>query len=177
MFQLSLVDHIRLSFGSVVSAFEGHTEAAARLARWSWYAKVAILTLLGLAAAASSAAAVRGGFYTITAAALSAVGFAATAAVVAIDPETRIYGHRATAGRLWLICEKYRALLTEIHDHIAWCTVGILAWPLAPVLTTVNDPVCISRKKTSRTKLASPATRLLARLVNATYRPSALIVG
>ena len=118
MFQLSLVDHIRLSFGSVVSAFEGHTEAAARLARWSWYAKVALLTLLGLAAAASSAAAVRGGFYTITAAALSAVGFAATAAVVAIDPETRIYGHRATAGRLWLICEKYRALLTEIHDQL-----------------------------------------------------------
>ena len=101
MFQLSLVDHSRLSFGSVVSAFEGHTEAAARLARWSWYAKVAILTLLGLAAAASSAAAVRGGFYTITAAALSAVGFAAT-----------------TAGRLWLICEKYRALLTEIHDQL-----------------------------------------------------------
>lgn len=118
MFQLSLVDHIRLSFGSIVSAYDGHTEAAARLARWSWYAKLAILALLGLAAAASITSAVRGGVFTIAAAALSALAFAAGAAFAAIDPETRVYGHRATAARLWLICEKYRALLTEIHDQL-----------------------------------------------------------
>jgi hypothetical protein len=119
MFQLSLVDHIRLSFGSIVSAYEGHTEAAASLARWSWYAKLAILALLGLAAAASITTAVRGGVYTtIAAAALSALAFAAGAAFAALDPETRVYGHRATAARLWLVCEKYRALLTEIHDQL-----------------------------------------------------------
>ena len=37
MFQLSLVDHIRLSFGSVVGAYRGHTAAALRLAQWDWY--------------------------------------------------------------------------------------------------------------------------------------------
>ena len=118
MFQLSLVDHIRLSFGSVVSAYEGHTEAAARLARWSWYAKLAILALLGLAAAASVAAAVRGGNYVVAAGALSVTAFAACAAYIALDPETRVYGHRTTAARLWLMCEKYRALLAEIHDQL-----------------------------------------------------------
>jgi len=118
MFQLSLVDHIRLSFGSIVGAYEGHTDAAARLARWAWYAKAGVLVLLGLAAAVSIASVLRGGVYTTAAAALSAIAFAAGAAFVAIDPETRVYGHRATAARLWLICEKYRALLTEIHDEL-----------------------------------------------------------
>jgi len=118
MFQLSLVDHIRLSFGGIVSAYDGHTGAAARLARWSWYAKLAILLLLGLTAASSITAAVRGGIYTVAAAVLSAVAFATGATFVAIDPETRVYAHRATAARLWLICEKYRALLTEIHDEL-----------------------------------------------------------
>jgi hypothetical protein len=118
MFQLSLVDHIRLSFGSIVGAYEGHTEAAARLARWAWYAKAGLLVLLGLTAAACIASVVRGGFYASAAAVLSAIAFAAGAAFVAIDPETRVYGHRTTAARLWLICEKYRALLTEIHDEL-----------------------------------------------------------
>jgi SMODS and SLOG-associating 2TM effector domain family 4 len=118
MFQLSLVDHIRLSFGSMVGAYEGHTEAAARLARWAGYAKAGILVLLGLTAAASIASVVRGGVYTMSAAVLSAIAFATGAAFVAIDPETRVYAHRATAARLWLICEKYRALLTEIHDEL-----------------------------------------------------------
>lgn len=118
MFQLSLVDHIRLSFGSIVGAYEGHTEAAARLARWAWYAKGGILFVLGLSAAASIASVMRGAPYTLVSAALSAIAFAAGAVFVAIDPETRVYGHRATAARLWLVCEKYRALLTEIHDEL-----------------------------------------------------------
>jgi hypothetical protein len=118
MFHLSLVDHIRLSFGSVVSAYEGHTEAAATLARWSWYSKLATLALVGLSAAASLGAALRGGMFIIAAPCLGVVAFATCAAYLAIDPETRVYAHRSTAARLWLICEKYRALLAEVHDQL-----------------------------------------------------------
>lgn len=118
MFQLSLVDHIRLSFGSVVSAYEGHTEAAARLARWSWYAKLAALSLVGLGAAASVAAYLRGGMFILAAACLGVIAFATCAVYIAVDLETRVYAHRSTAARLWLICEKYRALLSEIHDQL-----------------------------------------------------------
>jgi hypothetical protein len=118
MFHLTLVDHIRLSFGSVVSAYEGHAEAAARLSRWSTYAKLGTLALIGFAAAASVGAAVRGGIYGSAAAVLGVIAFATCAGHVAFDPETRVYGHRATAARLWLMCEKYRALLTEIHDQL-----------------------------------------------------------
>src|SRR5687767_9121755 len=34
MFQITLVDHVRLSFASVLAAYEGHAEAAVKLARW-----------------------------------------------------------------------------------------------------------------------------------------------
>jgi SMODS and SLOG-associating 2TM effector domain family 4 len=118
MFQLSLVDHIRLSFGSVVSAYEGHADAAARLARWSWYGKLATLSIIGLGGAASFGAMLRGGVYAIAAPVIAVIAFAGCAAYLAFDPETRVYAHRATAARLWLMCEKYRALLAEVHDEL-----------------------------------------------------------
>ena len=46
MFQLSVVDHIRLSFATVAGAYERHADAAARLARWSWYVKISLVALL-----------------------------------------------------------------------------------------------------------------------------------
>jgi hypothetical protein len=118
MFHLSLVDHIRVSFGSVVSAYEGHAGAAARLARLAWYAKVTILLIVGLSAGASLAAVLRGGWYTIAAPIVGGLAFVVCALYLAIDPEKRVYAHRSTAARLWLICEKFRALLAEIHDQL-----------------------------------------------------------
>ena len=88
MFQLSVVDHIRLSFATVAGAYERHAEAAARLARWSWYVKVSLVALLALAV------------------------------YVALDLEPRIYGHRSSAARFWLLTERYRALLAEVHDQL-----------------------------------------------------------
>ena len=118
MFQLSLVDHIRLSFGSVVGAYQGHTAAALRLARWGWYGKVATLSLSGLAAAAALLALRYGAPFQMAAAVITATAFAAFAVNIAFDPAPRIFGHRACAARLWVLCEKYRALLTEIQEDL-----------------------------------------------------------
>src|SRR5205809_874552 len=46
MFQLSVVDHVRLSFGSVVGAYQAHADAAATLARWGWRTKPPMRALL-----------------------------------------------------------------------------------------------------------------------------------
>jgi hypothetical protein len=118
MFQLSLVDHIRLSFGSVVGAYRGHTAAAVRLAQWDWYSKVVTLAIIGLATAAGLLAVRYGGGFQMAAAIMMAIAFTATAVHIAFDPAPRIYGHRAHAARLWVICEQYRALLTEVHDEL-----------------------------------------------------------
>jgi hypothetical protein len=118
MFQLSIVDHIRLSFGSAVGAYHGHTSAALRLSRWGWYSRIATLSLLGLGAAAGLLALRQGHAFQVTAAVMAAIAFAALAAHIAFDPTPRIYGHRTCAARLWALCEKYRALLTEVQDEL-----------------------------------------------------------
>ena len=118
MFQLSVVDHIRLSFGSVVTAYEGHAEAAARLARWGWYAKVITMSAVAAGAVLSGVALYAGRGFQIAAAAAATAALVACAGYVAFDPQPRIYGHRASAARLWLLCENYRALLAEVHDEL-----------------------------------------------------------
>ncbi len=118
MFQLSVVDHIRLSFGSAVTAYEAHADAAARLARWAWYARITTMAAVALAAILSGIALHAGRGVQIAATASATVALIACSGYIAFDPTPRIYGHRATAARLWMLCEKYRALLAEVHDEL-----------------------------------------------------------
>jgi hypothetical protein len=54
----------------------------------------------------------------------------------------------------------------------------LLPWfPCESTLTRTVSPVCRSCTKMSATPLVSPATRLLAQLVNDTYRPSGVSDG
>ena len=118
MFQLSVIDHIRLSFASAAAAYEGHAEAASRLARWGWYSRIGLLTLLGLASGADLLALQWGRPYLIAGVVLSALAFAACALWVGLDLEPRIHAHRSSAAKLWLLCEEYRALLAETQDQL-----------------------------------------------------------
>ena len=118
MFQLSLVDHIRLSFGTVVGAYQGHTGAAVRLSRWDWYGQIATVSLVAVAAAASLLAIRYGPAFQMVAAVTAALAFGVSAVQLAFDPAPRVYGHRACAARLWALCEKYRALLAEVQDQL-----------------------------------------------------------
>lgn len=118
MFQLSVVEHIRLSFASVANAYEGHAEAAARLARWGWHSKIALLSLLGLACVADLMALQGGRPYLMAAIAGSVVAFIGCAAWIGLDPEPRTYAHRSSAAKLWLLCEQYRALLADVQDQM-----------------------------------------------------------
>lgn len=118
MFQLSVVEHVRLSFASVAAAYEGHAEAAARLARWAWHSRVAMLSLLGIAWVAQLMALQGGRPYTIAAITASACAFGACAIWVGLDLEPRIHAHRSSASKLWLVCEQYRALLAEVQDQM-----------------------------------------------------------
>lgn len=119
MFQLSVVDHIRLSFGDVVCSYKAHSSAAERLARRAWQIKMTVLSLLGLGvvAAATSLVGVPRPFQIISAA-LASLGFVGYAAYLAFDFDPRVTAHRSCAARFWLLCEKYRALLTEIQDGL-----------------------------------------------------------
>jgi conflict system pore-forming effector with SLATT domain len=119
MFQLSVVEHIRLSFSDVVCSYTAHTTAASRLAHRAWQMKMMVLGLLGLGVASSVAAVmVNTRELQIAAAVLISLAFAAFATYLVLDFDPRVLAHRTCAARFWLLCEKYRALLTEIHDGL-----------------------------------------------------------
>jgi hypothetical protein len=118
MFQLSLVDHIRLSFGAAATSYRAHSRAAARLSARAWQTRVTVMVLLGLATAASLVALTGVRQIQIAAAVLSGLALLAHAIGISLDFEPRAYAHRTCAARLWQICEKYRALLAEVHDGL-----------------------------------------------------------
>jgi len=118
VFQITLVDHVRLSFGTALAAYEGHAEAAATLARRSSYARIALLVLAGTAATLG-AIGVQGGYALhLSTAILAAATFGACAAYIGWNQQPLIYGHRVSAAKMWVICESYRALLAEMHEEV-----------------------------------------------------------
>lgn len=115
MFHLESADYVRLTYESLKQAYDGHADAAARLSRFSSHFRLATLALTG-AAAVLAALALSGGWLMQTAAAvMAACAFAACAAYVGYDQQPRIYGHRASAARIWVIIEKYRALVADLE--------------------------------------------------------------
>lgn len=118
MFQLSLIDHIRLSFGSAAASYRAHARAAERLASRAWKSRVVLVLLLGLATGASLAALTGMRQAQIAAAALTTTALVGLGVAFALDFEARSFAHRSCAARLWLLCEKYRALLADVHDGL-----------------------------------------------------------
>jgi SMODS and SLOG-associating 2TM effector domain family 4 len=118
VFQLSLIDHIRLSFGSVATSYRAHARAAERLAARARQSRVLLLSLLGLAMGASLVALTGVRPFQIAAAALSATALVGLAAVHSLEFEARAFAHRSCTAQLWLLCEKYRALLADVHDGL-----------------------------------------------------------
>jgi hypothetical protein len=117
MFQLTLLDHLRLTFGSVVHGYRAHTDIALRLHRRAWQLRIGELVLLGGALAAIVTALIRGDWrYAVAGAVLAGAALVLFAVYVAIGLESRIYAHRWCASRLWLIRERHRALLSEMQD-------------------------------------------------------------
>jgi len=117
MFQVTLLDHIRLSFGGVVHSYKAHSALAQRLTQRLWQIRAAELALLAGALAAAVTAALRSDVrYVVLSAVLIGVALVVFTFYVAVNLESRIYAHRWCASRLWLIREKYRALLSEMRD-------------------------------------------------------------
>ena len=118
MFQVNIADHVRLSYESLEAACEAHTNAAARLSRLTLWFRGLTLAAAGAAAIVALMALQGQRGWQIAATFTAAAAFAMCGAYVGFDQQPRMHGHRASAARLWLVCEKYRALLAEMHDGL-----------------------------------------------------------
>ena len=120
MFELNIVDHMRLNLTRTGENYTVHARAAERLARLTGRIRIGVLALL-LAAAGSSVATlltVGGRPVQIAAVVAASLAFAGYSVYVGWGFEGRVSAHRACAHNLWLVCERYRALLTEIQDGL-----------------------------------------------------------
>jgi hypothetical protein len=119
MFSLSIVDHVRLNLTRTGENYTVHARAAERLAGLTSRIRISVLALILVAAAASVVSLIElGQSYRIVTVIAASLALAAYAVYVAYGFEGRVYAHRVCAHKLWLVCERHRALLAEIQDGL-----------------------------------------------------------
>ena len=117
MFDLGIVDHVRLNLTRTGENYTVHASAAERLAGLTARIRIGVLALLLIAAAASVMSLLDlGRGYRVAAVIAAALAVAGHAAYIAWGFESRVNAHRVCAHNLWLVCERHRALLAEIQD-------------------------------------------------------------
>ena len=117
MFEVTLVDHLRLTFGHVVYRHRAHTHIASLHARWSRRLRAAeSLLMTAVAFAAVAAAFGKGRDYEIASAVLAGLALATLLVHVTFDFDGTAQAHAWCATRLWQIREQYRAVLSDLSD-------------------------------------------------------------
>lgn len=117
MFSLTVVDHVRLDSEHVAQNYTVHARAAERIVRIVFALRLVMAALLAGATSSAIANVLTGGRGTqIASAVLAAVALCVFAVSATLGLEARLFAHRAFAHRLWLMTERYRALLSEFAD-------------------------------------------------------------
>jgi hypothetical protein len=117
MFQLALVDHLRMTFGHIVYQHRAHAQIAYSRARWNRGLKAfEALLMTGVAVTALGAAFGRGYAYELGSGLLAMLAVICLILHIAFDLDGTAQAHAACATRLWHIRERYRALLSDLSD-------------------------------------------------------------
>jgi hypothetical protein len=117
MFELTLLDHLRMTFGQIVYAHRAHERIAYSRSRWNRGLRAAeALLMTGVAVTALGAAFGRGGWYEIGSAVLAILALATLLLHLTLDFDRSAQAHASCATRLWQIREQYRALLSDLSD-------------------------------------------------------------
>ena len=120
MFSVTTLDLVRLDSDHVAQNYTVHARAAERLAGAAFTSRIVIVSLLTAAAAAAIATLLEPSRpYEIATAATATLALVAFAIYAVLGLEARVSAHRQIAHRLWLVAERYRALVAEINDGLA----------------------------------------------------------
>ena len=117
MFQLTLLDHLRLTFGHVVYRHKAHADIARSTARRSrWIRGAEAILIAATAFTAVAAAFGKGQAFSIASAILAGVSLITLIVHLTFDLDTSARAHATCAARLWQVRERYRALLSDLSD-------------------------------------------------------------
>jgi hypothetical protein len=117
MFNLTLRDHLNLTFTEIIQRHNAHAAKAQTRARWSRRLRGSEAMLVGGAAIASIGAAFGHG-QALAIAAASMAGLALLVLLISLtfDLDASARAHAVSAAQLWGLRERYRALLSDLHD-------------------------------------------------------------
>jgi hypothetical protein len=117
MFDLSLMDHLRLTFGYVVYRQKAHADLARSRATWSRASKGAqAVLLLAVAITSVAVASASGAALAIVTAVCGGLALAVLLVQLTFDDDAVTRAHSVCAARLWDIREQYRAILADLAD-------------------------------------------------------------
>ncbi len=117
MFSLTLRDHLHVTFSQIVDQHKSHARKALSQARWGRRLRgVEAVLMGGVSIAAVSAAYGQGRITTIVAAVLAGAALLVLLVHLAFDFDST--AHAEMANRLWHIRERYRALLSDLHEEV-----------------------------------------------------------
>lgn len=119
MVGLSLVDHLRLTFGQVIYSHNAHAHTARQCAsRDRWLKAAEAILMLATAVSAIALASTRDPVHAYVAAGTAVGAMVTLIARLALDLERTATTHRIFAAQLWHIRERYRALLADLNDGV-----------------------------------------------------------
>ena len=117
MFNLTLHDHLQLTFNEIIQRHNAHAAKALSRARWSRRLRGAQAVLIaGVGMAAAGAAFGKGQALAIAAAAMACAALVILLVELTFDFDTSARAHAACSAHLWGLRERYRSLLSDLQS-------------------------------------------------------------
>jgi hypothetical protein len=117
MFNLTLRDHLHLTFTEIIQRHSAHAAKAVTRARWSRRLRGSEAMLVAGAAIASIGAAFsHGQALEIVAACMAGLALLVLLISLTFDLDASARAHAASGAQLWGLRERYRSLLSDLHD-------------------------------------------------------------
>lgn len=119
MFSLTLRDHLHLTFNQIIQRHRGHTQSAHSHARWSRRLRGSEALLMGgVSIAAVAASFGQRPMFAVIAAALAGAALIVLLVHLTFDFDASAHAHAASSNQLWHIRERYRSLLSDLHENV-----------------------------------------------------------
>jgi hypothetical protein len=117
MFNLTLHDHLQLTFSEIIQRHHAHAVKAQSQARWSRRLRGSEALLVGgVCLTAAAAAYGQGQVLAIVAASFAGLALLILLVDLTFDFEASARAHATCGAHLWGLRERYRALLSDLHD-------------------------------------------------------------
>jgi len=123
MFNLTLLDHLRLIFTQISQRQKTHAQSAHSDAQWNrWLRGSEAVLVGGVSIAAVAAAFSQNRIFIIVAAVFASIALVVLIVHLTFNFENSAHAHVASSADLWRVRERYRSLLSDLQDGVVDAT-------------------------------------------------------